>query len=84
MNENVSIINKNNLISDCSFQQIDGVLKSRDHNSVLIKGTPRFKKKFKGKIFNLTQGGSGNNYFHFIFDLLPKIYFLKKKYQSNL
>jgi capsular polysaccharide biosynthesis protein len=79
MNENVSIINKNNLISDSSFQQIEGVIKSKNYNSVLIKGTPRLKKKFKGKIFNLTLGGSGNNYFHFIFDLLPKIYLLKKK-----
>ena len=78
MNENVSIINENNLISESSFQQINGILKSKNYNTVLIKGTPRVKKKFKGKIFNLTQGGSGNNYFHFIFDLLPKIYLLKK------
>ena len=49
MNENVSIINKNNLISDSSFQQINGVLKSKNYNSVLIKGTPRFKKNLRVK-----------------------------------
>ncbi|MDA7714076.1 glycosyltransferase family 61 protein [Candidatus Pelagibacter sp.] len=79
LNENVSIINKNNLISECSFQQINGKLKNKNFNSTLFKGTPRLKKKFKGIIFNLTQGGSGNNYFHFIFDLIPKIYLLKEK-----
>ena len=79
MNENVSVINKDNLISESSFQQINGILKNKDCNSALIKGTPRIKKKFKGKIFNLIQGGSGNNFFHFIFDLIPKIYLLKKE-----
>ena len=79
-NQHVSIVNKDNLISEASFQHIDNELKDLRFNSVLTKGTPRFKKKFKGKIFNLTQGGSGNNYFHFIFDLIPKIYLLEKIY----
>lgn len=83
LNENVSIINENNLISESSFQQINGDLKNKNYNSALIKGTPRLKKKLRGKIFNLTQGGSGNNYFHFIFDLIPKIYLLKKKLSLN-
>ena len=77
-NQNVAIINKNNSISKASFQHIDNELKDVSFNSSLTKGTPRFKKKFHGKIFNLTQGGSGNNYFHFIFDLVPKIYLLNK------
>ena len=77
-NQNVAIISKKNLISEASFQHIDNELKNVSFNSSLTKGTPRFKKKFSGKIFNLTQGGSGNNYFHFIFDIVPKIYLLSK------
>ena len=55
-NQNVAIISKKNLISEASFQHIDNELKNVSFNSSLTKGTPRFKKKFSGKIFNLTQG----------------------------
>ena len=77
-NQNVAIIDKDNFISSCSFQHVNNEFKDVSFNNVLIKGTPRIKKKFTGTIFNLTQGSSGNNYFHFIFDLIPKIYLLKK------
>ncbi len=77
-NQNVALIKKNNIISDASFQHVNNELKDVKFNSVLTKGTPRLKKKYSGTIFNLAQGGSGNNYFHFIFDLIPKIYLLKK------
>ena len=30
-------------------------------------------------MFNLCQGDRGNNYFHFLFDIIPKIYLIKKK-----
>lgn len=82
-NQNVAVINKDNLISVSSFQHINNKLRDVSFNSVLIKGTPRFKKKFKGKIFNLAQGGSGNNYFHFIFDIVSKIYLLQKNLDIN-
>ena len=42
-------------------------------NKVLNSGTPRIIKNFGGSVFNLTQGASGNNYFHFLFDILPKL-----------
>jgi len=43
-------------------------------NICLERGTPRIKRKFKGKVLSLAQGASGNsNYFHWLFDLLPKI-----------
>ena len=77
-NQNVSIINKDNIISEASFQHIDNILQNLNFNSALTNGTPRFKKKFNGTVFNLTQGASGNNYFHFIFDIIPKIYLLQK------
>ncbi len=75
-NENVAVIKNNFILPHVSYQQIDGRLKTAKDNSVIIKGTPNFIKKIKGKLFNLCQGDSGNNYFHFIFDILPKIYLL--------
>lgn len=83
-NENVAVIKDNTLISRISFQQINGKLKNAKYNSVLKKGTPSFLKKFSGTVVNLAQGGSGNNYFHFFFDIVPKIYLIKKNIKSNI
>ena len=41
-------------------------------------------KKFSGTVLNLAQGGSGNNYFHFFFDIIPKIYLIQKKLKKKL
>ena len=48
--EQVAVIDGNNLVSDVSFQQILGELKGAKHNIVLTKGTPRIKKKIKGRV----------------------------------
>ncbi len=77
-NENVAVIKNNILMPNLSFQQINGKLCSAKYNSVLKKGTTSFVKKFSGTVLNLTQGGSGNNYFHFFFDIIPKIYLSQK------
>ena len=79
-NQNVSIINKDNIISEASFQHVNNEIKNVNFNIALISGTPKLKKKINGTVFNLTQGGSGNNYFHFIFDIIPKIYLLNKNF----
>ena len=72
--QNVAIINKNKIIEGPSYQQIDGNLKSSDHNICLKIGTPRVKKKFKGRVLNLAQGASGhNNFSHWLLDMLPKL-----------
>lgn len=72
--ENVAIINNNKIIDNISYQQIFGNLMSADKNICINKGTPRVKKKFKGRVLSLAQGASGNfNYYHWLFDLLPKI-----------
>lgn len=75
-NENVAIIKNNFVLPFVSYQQINGKLINIENNLVVKKGTPSFIKKVKGKVFNICQGDSGNNYFHFIFDILPKIYLL--------
>ena len=77
-NENVAVIKSNFLLPKLSFQQVNGKLTSVKYNSVLKKGITSFIKKFSGTVLNLSQGGSGNNYFHFIFDIVPRIYISQK------
>jgi len=49
-------------------------------NIILSKGTPRIKKKLKGSVFSLLTGGAGNsNYWHWLFDVLPRIKILESK-----
>jgi len=72
--ENVAIIEKNKILDNISYQQILGNLVGTNRNVCLEKGTPRFKKKFNGRVLSLVQGASGNsNYYHWLYDLLPKI-----------
>ena len=79
--ENVAIIYGNKIIDKVSYQQVKGELKNANHNSVLYKGTPYLRKKFKGKVLSLTQGASGHrNYFHWLYDILPKINICSKNY----
>lgn len=45
-----------------------------EENIVFTKGTPRKKRKLKGRILSLLTGGAGNNnYFHWMYDVLPRI-----------
>lgn len=77
--ENVAIIDDNKIVNHASYQQVLGKLVKPNLNSVLYKGTPRFKKNIKGTVVSLIQGASGNNnYFHWMFDILPKLELLKK------
>ena len=79
--EHVAIIDDNTLINEVSYQQVSGELKDAKENIVLTKGTPRIKKRIEGRVFSLVQGASGNkNYFHWIFDILPKIKLYSEHY----
>ena len=38
------------------------------------KGTPRLQKKINGSVLSLLTGGGGNdNYWHWLFDVLPRL-----------
>jgi capsular polysaccharide biosynthesis protein len=79
--EHVAIIDGNTLVNEASYQQISAELKDAKENIVLTKGTPRIKKNIKGRVFSLVQGASGgNNFFHWIFDILPKIKLCSEHY----
>ena len=82
-----SVIINNNLIKGPSFQlrvKNNDSLFARNNaviedNIVLKIGTPRFIKKVKGKVFSLLAGGAAKtNYFHWLFEVLPKFEILKR------
>jgi len=82
--ENVAIINKNQIIDKISYQQNNGKLDRSSESIILKKGTPRIKKKIKSNLLILSQGASGsNNYFHWLFDILPKIKICSEIYNLN-
>ena len=81
--ENVAIISENQIINHVSYQQVKGEFKEPSFNVVIKKGTPKFKKKINGKVFSLVQGASGNNYFHWMFDILPRLIILENVYQLS-
>tara|TARA_Y100000992_G_scaffold71966_1_gene45199 strand:+ start:3607 stop:4710 length:1104 start_codon:yes stop_codon:yes gene_type:complete len=81
--EHVAIIKDNYILPDISYQQINGELKNTSFNKVIKDGTTRIKKKFKGNLLSLVQGASGNNYFHFLFDIIVKIKLVETKYLLN-
>ena len=81
--ENVAIISENNLIDEISYQQVLGKLVDASQNIVLKNGTPKIKKKFKGTVLCVLQGASGNNYSHWILDILPKIKMYSEHYSLD-
>ena len=83
-NTNVAYITKNNQLTNFSFQQNRDRLSSIKHNFVLKYGTPKIKKKVNGNVLSLVQGASGNNYWHWLFDLLPKVEILSVNKKINL
>ena len=82
-NENLAIIKNNTIIPEISFQQVKGEFKSIEFNSCIQKGTPRIKKKIKGTVFNLAQGASGDNFFHFLFDIIPKVWLINESVSNE-
>ena len=81
---NTAIIKNNKIVEGPSFQYrtlnseiINAVARE---NIVLVNGTPRLQKKIKGTVLSLLTGGAGNdNYWHWIFDVLPRLAICEKK-----
>tara|TARA_B110000967_G_C18860439_1_gene549632 strand:+ start:311 stop:1348 length:1038 start_codon:yes stop_codon:yes gene_type:complete len=76
---------KDNLIIDGpSFQLRDNKNAQTKENIVFQKGTPRLKKKINGKVLSLLTGGGGNsNYWHWLFDVLPRIFIFSNHADLN-
>ena len=82
-----SVIVSNQLIPGPSFQlrvkESDNLYARNNgnikENIVLKIGTPRIKKKIKGKVFSLLSGGAAKtNYFHWLFEVLPRLEILSQ------
>ncbi len=75
-----AIIKNRKIVDGPSFQLRKNINVSCNENSVISKGTPRFRGKIKGKVLSLLTGGGGNsNYWHWMFDVLPRLNIIKKK-----
>ena len=73
-----AIIYKSNIIEGPSFQfrivNSKVINAPAKENIVLKKGTPRIKRTLKGNVLSLLTGGGGNdNYWHWLFDVLPRL-----------
>ena len=77
-----SVIVNNKLIEGPSFQlrvKKNDKLFARNNGNIneniaLKIGTPRILKKLKGKVFSLLSGGAAkNNYYHWLFEVLPML-----------
>ena len=83
--QDTGVIKDNLLINKASFQLRDNNFdKNINKNIVLRIGTPRIQRKLNGTVASLLTGGGGNNnYFHWLFDVLPKIGMIEKFYDLN-
>jgi len=78
---NVTYIKNQKILKKISIQlNHKGFYLDDKYNEVLKKGTTKLKRKIKGPILSLIQGASGHNYFHFLFDIIPKILIVKEKF----
>ena len=69
-----AFILEDKIIEGPSFQFRNVKNANCEENIVFEKGTPRFKRKIKGNLFSLLTGGAGNsNYWHWLFDVLPRL-----------
>ena len=76
---NVAIIKNKQLLPGPSLQIKDNSNSPIINNIVLKNGTPRLKKNINGTLLSLLTGGGGNdNYFHWLFDVLPRIAICEK------
>ena len=79
-----AFITEDKIIEGPSFQLRNSKNSKISDNIVFKKGTPKIKKNLKGKVFSLLTGGGGNaNYFHWLFDVLPRIKILENSINLN-
>jgi capsular polysaccharide biosynthesis protein len=81
---NVAYIKNNFILNGPSIQLKHGVIKEASKNIILTSGTTRFLRNVEGKILSILSGGSGShNYWHWLFDVIPRILLFEKCYSLN-
>ena len=79
-----AVIQGNKIVEGPSFQIRNVKFDKINTNIVFSKGTPRLKKKISGRVFAMLTGGAGNyNYFHWLFDVLPRFKILSNVVNIN-
>jgi len=74
-----AIILENKIIEGPSFQLRDNNNSLISNNIVFEKGTPRKLRELDGSALSLLTGGGGNsNYWHWLYDVLPRIKLCEK------
>ena len=74
-----AVILDNKIVEEPSFQlryESDSKMYNSkiEDNVVFTKGTPRILRNLKGRVLSLLTGGGGNNnYWHWLFDVLPRL-----------
>lgn len=69
-----AIILDNKIVEGPSFQIRNNNYVAINNNIVFDKGTPYLKKNLSGNVLSLLSGGGANiNYWHWLFDVLPRI-----------
>ena len=90
--DDTAIIIDNKIVEGPSYQlraDINDIksLRNNTHsknNIVMEIGTPRFKRKIYGSVLSLLSGGGANkNYFHWLYDVLPRIGIYEKSYNKE-
>ena len=78
------VIHNNKILQGPSFQIRNTKFHPIEENTILNNGTPRLIKKLKGTVFSLLTGGAGNfNYWHWLFDVLPRLRILENSYNLD-
>jgi hypothetical protein len=81
---NVAYINNNLIIKGPSIQLKNFTQSSISNNITLKTGTPRVIKNVNGRVLSTLIGDSGNkNYWHWLFEVLPRIFLYEKFYSLN-
>ena len=79
-----AIILDNSIVEGPSYQLRTVNNAKVEENIVFQKGTPRIKKNLNGKVLSLLTGGGGNdNYFHWLYDVLPRLSLCEKIIQLD-
>ena len=88
--QDAAVIIDNKIVEGPSFQfryikDTNFIINSKSKNNIVFKkGTPRKLKNLKGTVLSLLTGGAGNtNYWHWLFDVLPRVGLFSKVYNLN-
>ena len=76
--QNTAYIQDGKIVNEASFQLNNRKNSKAKNNIVITRGTNRFLRRIDGNVLSLLTGGGGNNnYFHWLFDVLPRIKILE-------